>query len=332
MIVVSGGLTGRIRRKYRLNSLLNPDAESEEEAETKNRDDDRHHALDAMVISFIPNWARNARVTGFFCFPDGVHRELFGKEIASVKPYNAAIEKPAFEETSYGQRVIGGRKFIVGRESLSGIAIKTTQNRESLKKVSDIEIHRIVDERIRRDVEVFWRENSSATLEVWKQWCANYRLGANGPRVESVLVTKSKPDATDEYKDLAKDSSGVTRGQFKRGAKHRGYFIYDRPSPTRKEPNKLQVEVRPVFVFESKREVMGQLRSHSDWKIHGFFESGCQVRTQREWEFQGKIYAADEFILSSIWTNRNAKLRHPMRGEIGPVGLRILLDAGFERI
>jgi hypothetical protein len=37
VIVVSGGLTGRIRRKYRLNSLLNPDAKTEEDAETKNR-------------------------------------------------------------------------------------------------------------------------------------------------------------------------------------------------------------------------------------------------------------------------------------------------------
>ena len=79
VIVVSGGLTGRIRRKYRLNSLLNPDAKNEEEAENKNRNDDRHHALDAMVISFIPNWARNAKLTGFFRFPEGVHRELFGK-------------------------------------------------------------------------------------------------------------------------------------------------------------------------------------------------------------------------------------------------------------
>jgi CRISPR-associated endonuclease Csn1 len=76
VIVVSGGLTGRIRRKYKLNSLLNPDAKSEEDAEIKNRNDDRHHALDAMVISFLPNWARDSRFTGFFKFPDGVHREL----------------------------------------------------------------------------------------------------------------------------------------------------------------------------------------------------------------------------------------------------------------
>jgi CRISPR-associated endonuclease Csn1 len=51
--IVNGGLTARIRRKYKLNSLLNPGAADEEEAEKKNRSDDRHHALDAMVISFM---------------------------------------------------------------------------------------------------------------------------------------------------------------------------------------------------------------------------------------------------------------------------------------
>jgi CRISPR-associated endonuclease Csn1 len=335
--VVSGGLTARVRRKYRLNSLLNPCPASEdsfawEETCEKNRSDDRHHALDAMVISFIPVWARDPKKEGFFRFPEGVHRELFAKEIASVKPRNIAIEKAVFEDKIYGRRLLEGHTFIVGRESLSGLAIKTVQNRETLRRRSDIETHRIVDGRIRRDVEAFWDGNPAATLEAWKEWCANYRRGINGPRVEKVLVTKSKAEATDEYKNVSKDVDAGTRGQYKRGAKHRGYFIYDRPAPTRKEPNRMQVEVRPVFVFESKREVLEDLSKHTDWKNYGFFESGCQVRTQREFEFQAKKYPADEFILGSVWANRNAKLWHPIHQEVGPVGLRILLDAGFKRI
>ncbi len=281
--VISGGLTGRIRRKYGLNRILNTNALDEEEAEKKNRDDDRHHALDAMVISFIPGWTRDAKKESFFRFPEGVNREFFEKEIASVKPRNIALD-------------------------------------------------RIVDARIRRDVELFWEQNADATLEEWKRRCASYRLGADGPVVIDMLVTKSKADAVDEYKDVSKDSSPSVRGQFKRGAKHRGYFIYDRPAPTRKEPKKMQVEVRTVFVFESKVEVLKELQKNTNWMIYGFFESGCQVRTQRDWEFQGKKYPADEFIVGSVWANRNAKLWHPIHNEIGPVGLRILLAAGFERI
>ena len=333
--VISGGLTGRIRRKYALNTILNPNAKTEEEAEKKNRDDDRHHALDAMVISFIPSWVRDAMKEKFFRFPEPIHQNakgFFEKEIQSVKPRNIALQKPAFEETIYGQRTIDGHKFIVGRESLASLAIKTTQNSETIKKVSDIEFGRIVDAKIQKDVKEFWELNPTATLESWKKWCADYRLGANGPRVNFILVKKSKEDAVDEYKNVSKAGVSSERGQYKRGAKHRGYYIYERPAPTRKEPNKMQIEVCPVFVFQSKKAVQENLLKQTGIKMHGYFESGCQVRTKQEWEFQGKKYPADEFILGSVWANRNAKLWHPIHQEVGPVGLRILLDAGFERI
>jgi CRISPR-associated endonuclease Csn1 len=330
--IISGGLTGRVRRMYDLNRVLNPNAETREEAEKKNRNDDRHHALDAMVISFIPGWARNEKKEGFFRFPDGVHREFFEKEIQSVKPRNIALQKPALEQKIYGQRTINGHKYIVGRESLASLAIKKTQNSESIKKKSDIEFGRIVDPRIQKDVQAFWESNPAATLEMWKKWCTNYRLGPNGPQVKFILVTKSKEDAVDEYKNVSKAGDSSKRGEYKRGAKHRGYFIYERPAPTRKEPNKMQIEVCPVFVFQSKKAVQENLMKQVGLKMHGYFESGCQVRTQREWEFQGKKYPADEFILGSVWANRNAELWHPVHQKIGPVGLRILLDAGFERI
>ena len=51
-----------------------------------------------MVISFIPNWARNSKITGFFRFPEEVHRDLFAKEIAEVIPQNVCFEKPALAE------------------------------------------------------------------------------------------------------------------------------------------------------------------------------------------------------------------------------------------
>ncbi|HEX3719317.1 MAG TPA: hypothetical protein VH595_15280 [Verrucomicrobiae bacterium] len=208
---------------------------------------------------------------------------------------------------------------------------KLVNNRETLKPRKDIETHRIVDGRIRQDVENFWKGNSAPTLEIWKGWCQNYQLGSCGPRVENILLTKSKADSLDEYKDVAKHGPN-SRGQYKRGAKHRGYFIYERPAPTQKDSQRKQIEVRPVFVFQTGRDVRADLERHSDWKIHGYFESGCQIGMSKDWEYQGNTYPAGEYILGSVWANRNAKLRHPQHGEIGPVGLRILLDACFTRI
>ncbi len=335
--IISGGLTGRIRRKYRLNSILNPCPDGEdpflwEEKCEKNRKDDRHHALDAMVISFLPTWARDTKKEGFFHFPEGVHQEYFAREIEDVHPKYIALEKAALEAKFYGLRTINGQKFIVGRESLAALAIKVANNRETLKARKDIETHRIVDGQIRRDVEGFWEKNPSATLEAWKAWCQNYRLGGRGARVENILVTKSKADSIEEYKDVAKHDGDAQRGQFKRGAKHRGYFIYERPAPSKKDAQHTQIEVRPVFVFEGKHSVHEELRQHSGWKIHGYFESGCQVSLEKIWQFRGKTYPTGEYILKSVWANRNAELKHPQHGEIGPVGLRILLEAGFKRI
>ena len=317
VIVVSGGLTGRIRRKYRLNSLLNTDAKSEEEAEQKNRNDDRHHALDAMVISFLNPLKLEPKL------PDGVHREFFAKEIADVVPVNVALEKAILEDKFYGVRTLQGKVFVVGREELSEFAVKVVNARRVLKKRADIETRRIVDARIRRDVEAFLDANLKLTLEDWDRWCKAYRLGPVGSQVEKITVTKSKADSIEEYKDVSKDGTG----QLRRGAKHRGYFVYERPSPTKKEPNKKQIEVRPVYVHESKNAVARQISG----EVHGFFESGCLVSVYKPWTFQGKEYPVGEYICSSIWANRNAKLRHPQFGEIGPVGLRILLDAGFQR-
>lgn len=108
VMTISGGLTARIRRKYMLDSLLGRGEEADGHrakvdevlakleklrgvadktedqrgerdelreklqalaAEAgKERKDHRHHALDAMVLAFLPNWARDQAKEDFFRF------------------------------------------------------------------------------------------------------------------------------------------------------------------------------------------------------------------------------------------------------------------------
>ena len=102
VVTISGGLTGRVRRQYYLNTLtgpsggqpLPPDREdrraleksAETDRNTKNRRDRRHHALDAMVLSFIEGWAsdRNREVEFRFtelgdrpCYLPGDRQRVF---------------------------------------------------------------------------------------------------------------------------------------------------------------------------------------------------------------------------------------------------------------
>ena len=107
VVVISGGLTGRVRRKYFLNSLLGSDRALDEKIAAvldqfaalrtsplpreevkekrrelrdelselgkqaeKDRSDKRHHALDAIVLSFLEGWVNDPNLEDNFRFTD----------------------------------------------------------------------------------------------------------------------------------------------------------------------------------------------------------------------------------------------------------------------
>jgi CRISPR-associated endonuclease Csn1 len=323
VIVVSGGLTGRIRRKYKLNRLLNPDAQSEEEAETKNRNDKRHHALDAMVISFIPNWARNAKFTGFFRFPDAVHPELFAKEIAEVVPQNVCFEKPALAETIYGARTDYGQRVIVQRTELLSLAMKPTAPGKSVfdlkyatKQAQSVR-DAVIQERL---LEFLATKPDEAT---WRRFCGEFHLkrkgGSDGPRVEYVTVSVGEPT---EYKDLSKDGSGAYRKALKG---HKGQIVY-------LEENR-KPRVRPVYAHESIRAVRAQLLMESAaTTIKGFFQSGCLVELTGNVAHPKTPLPAGKYSLNTIRRDGFVVLTNSSGQVSQPIGLTKLLPAGFRRI
>ncbi len=271
VIVVSGGLTGRIRRKYKLNSLLNPSAKSEEDAETKNRNDDRHHALDAMVISFIPGWARNTKFSGFFRFPDGVTRELFGREIAEVIPQSVCFEKTSLAETIYGARgVRAATEIIVQRTEVANFARKTDCARQNDIRPSftprEKQIQSIRDGHIQMRLAEFIATNPSE--QDWNAFCHGFsqrrKDGSSGSPIRFVQVNVGEPT---EYKDLSKDGTGAFRKALKG---HKGQIVF--------MDNKGKLRVRPVYAFESIQRVRNDLAaSIGHLAVKGFFQSGCLV-------------------------------------------------------
>jgi CRISPR-associated endonuclease Csn1 len=321
--VVSGGLTARIRRKYKLNSLLNPDAKSEEEAEIKNRKDDRHHALDAMVISYIPDWARNAKLTGFFRFPDDVHREFFGKEIAEVIPHNVCFEKPVLGETIYGGRTDHGEKIIVQRAELASLGMKTTTPGNSVfdPKYAFKQAHCVRDLTIQERLLDFLATNPDETS--WRRFCAEFHLkrtdGTNGPQVKYVTVKVSEQK---EYKDLSKDGTGAYRKALQG---HKGQFVY------LDEKNKPRV--RPVYVHESARTVRSSLFKYgAQTAIKGFFQSGCLVEIMAPVPHPKTPLLPGKYSLNTIRSDGFVVLTSPSGRVSQPIGLSKLLPAGFRRV
>ena len=97
--VVSGGLVSRVSKKYKLYECLG-DGNSKY---VKNRDDKRHHALDAMVISYLPEWARDKKKTEFFKFPQGVNKDYFSEKLATIFPPLIARKKARVSEQPFAR-------------------------------------------------------------------------------------------------------------------------------------------------------------------------------------------------------------------------------------
>ena len=332
--VVSGGLTARIRRKYKLNSLLTGDDVCEEDAE-KNRSDKRHHALDAMVLAFIPGWARNESKQKWFRFPppiDANPRGYFAGVISKVQPQNEHLAATRLEATAYGRRLLkreGESKesvFAVGREPLISLLLKVVSGKESLKPADKADTKRIVDDLIRKEVETFLASNPGVNLEQWKQWCSNYRINGSGPKVVKVLMTKTKAGGTDEYVDVSKDG---TR-QLRRGESHRGYFVFWAAAPTKKEPGKRRAVVKPVYAFQSVELVRRELRNMGIRDAH-FYESGCTVELEAAVLHPKTPLVPGRYILNSIWEQGNVVVTSGSGKVSAPIGLAHMLNAGFKQ-
>ncbi len=282
VIVIAGGLTARIRRRYRLNSLLNPppadctDTAAWEETAEKNRDDDRHHALDAMVINFLPQWTRNAKKEHFFRFPPKIHanaREFFDRRLADVMPRVIAFEKAPLAETNYGARRDGSKTVIVQRVPLRDLAMKaiapgkTKFDAEYLKKQIKAVRDSVIMERLREETE------GIEDVASWDAFCSAFRLpkkdGGEGPRVLRVSVYVGEPT---EFKEMSKDKTGTWRKGL---GSHKGQIIYFDATG--------EVGVLPVFAHGSvsaERAKVAALGGQA--RVYGFFQSDCAVEIQNE--------------------------------------------------
>jgi CRISPR-associated endonuclease Csn1 len=295
--VVNGGLTARIRRKYKLNSLLNPAAMNEEEAEKKNRDDDRHHALDAMVINFIPQWTRDAAKEHFFRLPDGVNRENFAAVIETVMPRNVCLEKPVLAETIYGARGMEGKKVIVQRAEVQSLAYKPINPSKSVYDLAYAtkQCKSIRDEHIRGLILHFIHEEPPE--EGWKEFCASLCLrkldGTPGSRITH--VTMNVGEAT-EYADLSKDGAGAWR-KAKKG--HKGQIVY--------HDSQGKPKIRPVYAFEGIKDVEKSIILNGG-TVYGFFRTGCLVQIAKPIAHDTTPLAPGIYRLNTMKTVGQAKV------------------------
>lgn len=338
VVVLPGGLTARVRRKYNLNNLLGQDiaaleaklkekgdAKTEAEIDKKCRADKRHHALDAMVLSFISQGMVDPNHPERVKLPDheGVHREFFAKYLGDVVPSNLCFEKPALEESAYGRRLtpvsgkeVGTKRFELKELGLTGI--NPVFKLETLKK----DAAKILDPAIRAAVQEFIK-TYAPDGDAWLAFCESFRqpVHADGPQVKRVRLVVA--ETLDEFTDVSK---GDKRPALKRGDRHQGYYLYT--------DLKGKVRVRPVYAFQSPAAVRKALLAQQGKEvieIIDFFQSGCAVTLSETVDHPKTPLQPGEYKLNSIWFDGRAKVTSATGVLSEPIQLQKLLQAGFAR-
>jgi hypothetical protein len=250
-------------------------------------------------------------------------------------PRNLCIEKPVLAETIYGARENGKGKTIVQRAEVVKLAYKQINPSKSVFDLAyaSKQFKAVRDQHIRQLLEDFIRDEPPE--EAWKDFCASFRLrrknGSAGSRVTHVLMNVG---TAEEYEDFSKDRSGAWK-KAKKG--HRGQIVYLLSSKTKKGAIKQSVEVRPVYVFESRGTVERKLQEEfSDAiSIFGFFQSGCLISVEREVAHEKKPLPAGTYLLNTIMSESKCMKLTTQNGRTYPdiprYSLSSLIVAGLRR-
>ncbi|MBW7909558.1 MAG: HNH endonuclease [Kiritimatiellae bacterium] len=282
-----------------------------EAAYKKLRTDKRHHALDAMVLSFIPTWATDPTKKYWRGLPKEANLPYFKQHLARVLPRTIATERPALEESNYRDR----EGQAVRRYFLKDLAYKM-----ELKPTFDIKTARksakdIVDANIQRLVTDFLQSNCNESA--WNDFCRSARIEPEGPLIRRITLKVS--DDLTEFRAMAKDG----RGAWRRGDKHQGYFVIVGAG---RSPR-----VRPVYAHERRADVEREIASKCA-TVYGFFFSGCLINIEKALTQGKKHLPAGPYTLRSLWEAGSATLESPDGEPARGITLTRLIAAGMKRI
>lgn len=288
--IENGSTTAKIRRTYSLNSILGDD-------EKKNRSNPKHHALDAICISFARDYKLNEETNRYSI--KGFDRPQVEEKIRELMPYPYTHKKPLKANTSpletiYGKRIIDNKAYITSRVALETIK----QDMKSIKN--------IVDKVIKEDLTSKLEEKMSAND--WANMLKNYVHPKKKTTVKKVLTVVSEGTLeTDEngrerIGEFADFGNKGTKGQFKHSKGHKGQILYYDP--------KGSIRVMPIFANKATKEVKENLMNMGCKLYNGgeVFYSGCLIEIPNDFKVGAITYQNGIYKLRTIKKNGQVKL------------------------
>lgn len=289
--IVNGSYTAKMRNLYKLDRILYPDISDEEmkdliktgEIDKKNRDNPRHHALDALVLSMIPEIKMNDRKKDFF--PIWFTPNYCKEQIEKCFPKYIRYEKPKLAETIYGLREIkenGKEKFVFVTRFGKGTRIEEYYDMSFARR----NLNSIFSEKIRVDFSNKLKQNPSQ--EEWRKFIDDY---SNGGKVKKILLKASSTIDYDDIKDFLEGRvknfgefiKGKMPGQYlKQKQESYGYIVY------KNEEGKWKRE--PIYAFESL--FCRQKEFKEKYRESYYFRSGMLVEIKND--FDGVLYKIEK--------------------------------------
>ncbi|MDR2399531.1 MAG: hypothetical protein LBD61_03795 [Endomicrobium sp.] len=277
----TGGETANVRKKLNLDKLLYSNEEKFIKAKLsglkdKNRENKKHHALDALVLSVLPEI--KTKVKSIEQKPDYFYEGFCKKHLNNVISKTIKQKTPQLRETIYAlrYRIEDGKKHYYFISHFNS-SIDTFKSIESARGATDKD--KIFDLKIQNDFKKKLEEKG-LSQESWEKWLDKYT--DNGKRIKKIAIIDSK--CFDEKEVFNSDgtlrevigkygSNGVS-GQWIRAENfYQGQIVY-------KEKDKWKVE--PIYVFESmynKRKLY-----ENKYDNVKFFKSRQLVKLERSYE------------------------------------------------
>ena len=289
IFVNNGSSTSKIRRQYNLNRLLGDD-------EKKNRQNDKHHALDAICISYSRDFVYDTHSHKYKV--NNIDVPQIEKIINDIIPYPYTNDKPlksatAPEETIYGKKEKNGKIYITKRVSIDNIK----QEAKSINKISD--------EEIQSDLLAKLEDKMSA--ENWENMLKTYIHPTRKTQVKKVLILEEGKISYDangrerigEYCDFGTKG---TKGQFKKSKQHKGQILYF--------DEKGKVKVMPLYSNKKTQDVKNELINMGCklYRNGEMFYSGCLVEIPNNFEAQKIKRNSGIYKLRTIQSNGGIKL------------------------
>jgi len=334
VIVANGGLTAKMRNAYNLNKILHTGLSDEEYKELcrsgnidkKNRDNPRHHALDALVLSMLPEIRMNDKKKDFF--PIWFNPDYCKEKLEQCFPKKIRYEKPKLAETIYGLREImddkGNKKYVFVSRLVGDVKnIEGYYDIKTAKKYLD----KIFSDKIRKDFKE--KLDSNPSDEEWKNFLDNYFAGG---KPKKILLKVSELYNYEDIKDFLEGKvkncgefiKGKLPGQYLKQKKEAyGYFIY------KNERGKWIRDV--IYAFDSVFNKMKEIKLK--YKEAYFFRSGMLVEIQKDFNIKLKgedvIIPKGKYYLKTISDNNFCKIETIDSSKEFLINIKYLMEDGL---